>query len=251
VDEQKNKSMVVVVVVIVIVLGIIAYFVAGAKGLAGVLNFMKWGLIGVFILGLAFWGVWYLFIRKVRDDRVALNSQRIIEQSKLTKPTMLNDLYLSGDMEHPQIRLGKIIGYTRVKNIKDEEEDVFVFKKAGFPFSMFEEGKPIRITPDRHSDMIGDIIIEGISLVSHGGFYYINDQHLDTERIDRTIKTEIFRQYTMDVLRDVKIISDMAVGINPEQTKFIEGKSLLKIPSRQDPSVQQQQGSYENPRGGA
>lgn len=240
--------MVVVVIVIIIALGVIAYFVAGAKGVAGILNFMKWGIIGVFIIGLAVWGVWYLFIRKVRDDRVALNAQKIVEQSKLTKPTMLGDLYLSGDKDYPQIRLGKIIGYTRIKNILGEEEDVFVFKKAGFPFSMFEEGKAIRIDPDRHSDMIGDIIIQGISLVSHGGFYYINDEHLNIERIDRTIKTEVVRQYTMDVLRDVKIISDMAVGINPEQTKYIEGKSLLKIPSRSEP-VGQQQGTYENPRG--
>jgi hypothetical protein len=242
--------MVVVIIVIVIALAVIAYFVAGARGVAGILNFMKWGLVGVFVIGLAVWAAWYLFIRKVRDDRVALNSQRIIEQSKLTKPDMLGDLYLSGDKEHPQIRLGKIMGYTRIKNVQNQEEDVFVFKKAGFPFSMFEEGKPIRVNPDRHSDMIGDIVVEGISLVSHGGFYYINDDHLDIERIDRTIKTEVIRQYTMDVLRDVKIISDMAVGINPEQTKYIEGKSLLKIPSRSEP-IGQNQGTYENPRGGA
>jgi len=240
-DEQKNRSVVIVVVVIVIALGIIAYFVAGAKGIAGIINFMKWALVGVSVAFLGGWGAWYLFIRKVRDDRVALNSQKIIEQSKLTKPTMLGDLYLSGDKEYPQIRLGKIIGYTRVKNILGEESDVFVFKKSGFPFSMFEEGKAIRVNPDRHSDMIGDIIIEGISLVSHGGFYFINDEHLDTERIDRTIKTEVFRQYTMDVLRDIKIITDQAIGLDEFHIKGIESRSLLKIPSRIDPNQQQQQ----------
>ncbi len=246
-NEQKGRSMIVVIVIIIIALGVIAYFVAGARGLAGIMNFLKWALIGVFIIGLAVWGVWYLFIRKVRDDRVALNSQKIVEQAKLTKPEMLGDLYLSGDIEHPQIRLGKIIGYTRIKNILDEEEDVFVFKKAGFPFSMFEDGKAIRVNPQSHSEMIGDIIIEGISLVAHGGFYYINNHHLDVERIDRTIKTEVIRQYTMDVLRDVKIISDQAIGINPEHQRQLEGKSLLKIPSRQEP-IQQQQSSYDNPR---
>jgi hypothetical protein len=240
-DEQKNRSVIIVVVVVVIVLGIIAYFVGGAKSVAGIFNFMKWALIGVSIIGLALWGVWYLFIRKIRDDRVALNASRIVEQAKLTKPEMLGDLYMSGDMEHPQIRLGKIIGYTRIKNILDEESDVFVFKKAGFPFSMFEEGKAIRVNPEKHTDMIGDIVIEGISLVSHGGFYYINEQHLDMERIDRTIKTEVIRQYTMDVLRDVKIISDAAISIDPSHQKSMEQRSLLKIPSRIDPNQQQQQ----------
>ena len=201
-DEQKNRSMVVVVIVIVIILAIVAYFVAGARGVAGILNFMKWAIIGVAIIGIAVWAVWYLFIRKIKDDRVALNAQGIIEQSKLTKSEFLGDLYLSGDMEHPQIRLGRIIGYTRLKNMMNEEEDVFVYKKAGFPFSMFEEAKAIRVRPENHTDMIGDIVIQGIALVAHGGFYYINEQHLDTERIDRTIKTEVFRRYTMDVLRE-------------------------------------------------
>jgi hypothetical protein len=243
-DEQKNRSVVVVIIIIVIVLGIIAYFVAGARGVAGIMNFMKWALIGVSVVGIAVWGVWYLFIRKVRDDRVALNAQRIVEQSKLTKPEFLGDLYLSGDMGHPQIRLGKIMGYTRIKNILNEEEDVFVFKKTGFPMSMFEEGKAIRVHPDKHSDMIGDIVIEGISLVAHGGFYYINEQHLDIERIDRTIKTEVIRQYTMDVLRDIKIITDQAIGLDEAHIKGIESRSLLKIPSRIDPNQQQQQ-NYE------
>jgi hypothetical protein len=246
-DEQKNRSMVVVVIIIVVVLALVAYFVAGAKGIAGVFNFMKWALIGVLIIGLAVWGVWFLFIRKTRDDRVALNAQGIIEQAKLTKPEFIGDLYLSGDKEHPEIRLGKIVGYTRIINIKNENEDVFVFKKTGFPMNVFEDAKAIRVNPDYHSKMIGDIIIEGISLVAHGGFYYINESHLDVERIDRTIKTEVIRKYTMDVLRDVKIISDQAIGINPAHQQMLEGKSLLKIPSRQEP-IQQQQGTYENPR---
>lgn len=244
-DEQKNRSVIVVVIIIVIVLGLVAYFIAGAKGVAGIFNFLKWALIGVLIIGLAVWGVWYLFIRKVRDDRVALNQQQIVEQAKLTKPEFLNDLFISGDMEHPEVRLGKIVGYTRIKNIKNQEEDVFVFKRTGFPMNMFEEAKAIRIAPERHSKMIGNIIVEGISLVSHGGFYYINDEHLNVDKIDQTIKTEVIRKYTMDVLRDVKIISDQAIGINPQHQQMLEGKSLLKIPSRQEP-IQQQQGSYES-----
>jgi len=246
-DEQKNRSVIIVVIVVVIVLAIIAYFVGGARGVAGIFNFMKWALIGVSIIGLALWGVWYLFIRKIRDDRVALNASRIVEQAKLTKPEMLGDLWMSGDMEHPQIRLGKIIGYTAIKNVLGESEDVFVYKKSPFPLSMFEEGKAIRVHPDYHTDMIGDIILQGIALVNHGGFYYINEQHLDTERIDRTIKTEVFRRYTMDVLSDIKIITDLAVGLDENHLKQIESRSLLKIPSRVDPNQQQQQ---QPPSGG-
>lgn len=240
-DEGKNRQVIIVVIVIVVVLGIIAYLLAGARGLVGVMNFIKWAFIVVCLIGLAVWAVWFLFIRQIKDDRVAMNAKKIIEQSRLTKPDLIGDLYMSGDLEHPQVKLGKIEGYSRIKNILDEEEDVFVFKRAGFPFSMFEDGKAVRVNPDDHTDMIGDIIIKGISLVNHGGFFYVNQQHLQFDRIDKTIKSEVVRTYTMDTLRDLKIITDMAVGLDQAHIKSMESRSLLKIPSRIDPNAQQQQ----------
>jgi hypothetical protein len=246
--EEKNRQFLVVAVVVIIVLVIVGYVLAGAKGVSGILNFVKWTTIIVIIIGIAVWGAWFLFIRKVRDDRVALNVKSIIEQARLTKPQTLSDIYISGDKEHPRIRLGNIIGYTRIKNINNEEEDVFVFQKAGFPFSLFEEPKALRCLPETHSEMIGDIIVAGISLVQHGGFYYINTEHLDLDRTDKTIKAEVMRKFTIDTLRDIKIISDIAIGIDPTHSKMLEGRSLLKIPSRTEP-IQPQQNTYEQPRG--
>jgi hypothetical protein len=247
-DEGKNRQILVIGIIIIIVLAVVGYLVAGARGVAGILNFVKWAFIGVLIIGVGAWAAWFLFIRQVRDDRVALNVKQIIEQARLTKPQTLGDLFISGDLEHPQVRLGNIIGYTRVKNIKDEEEDVFVIKKYGMPFSMFEEPKVIRINPELHSEMVGDIICKAISLVSHGGFFYVNTDHLDVERIDRTIKSEVLRKYTMDVLRDIKYISDSAIGISPDFQKQLEQRSLLKIPTRQEPiqptQPPQQGGTY-------
>jgi hypothetical protein len=249
VDEGKNRQIIVVVIIVVIVLVIIGYLIGGVRGLSSLLTFVKYAFIGVLIVGIAVWSAWYLFIRKERDDRVAMNVKKLIEQSRLTKPDTIGDLYISGDKEHPQIRLGHIIGYSRIKNIQNKEEDVFIFKKAGLPFSFFEEPRVLRVMPDQHSQMIGDIVVEGISLVLHGGFLYVNNEHLNIEGVDRTIKTEVLRTYTMDVLRDVKIISDMAIGIDPIHAKAMEGKSLLRIPSRTEP-IAPQEGTYENPQGG-
>lgn len=248
-DEGKNRQVIIVVIVIVVVLGIVAYLLAGARGLVGVMNFIKWAFIVVCLIGLAVWAVWFLFIRQIKDDRVAMNAKRIIEQSRLSKPDLINDLWMSGDLEHPQVKLGRIEGYSRVKNILGEEEDVFVFKKSGFPFSMFEDAKAFRVHPDDHSDMIGDIIIQGISPVSHGGFLYVNQQHLDLTRIDTTVKSEVVRTYAMDTLRDLKIISDLAVGLDANHEKQLQGRSLLKIPSRVDPNAGQQQQQGNNQGG--
>lgn len=249
-NEGKNRMIVVFAIIFIIILIALGYFIGGLRGISAIFGFLKWAIIGIVIVGLTVWGVWYLFIRKERDDRVALNVKTIVNQSKLTKPETLANLFISGDVEHPQVRLGKIIGYTRIKNSKGLEEDVFVWKKSMFPFSMFEEPKAIRVNPDQHSEMIGDIIIQGISLVEHGGFFYVNTDHLDVEKVDKTIKSEVLRRFTFDVLRDIKIISDMGIGINPEHQKYLEGKSLLKIPTREQPVATQP--SYEETgRGGA
>jgi hypothetical protein len=246
-DEGKNRQVIIVVIVIVIILAIVGYLIGGVRGLSGMLSFLKYAVIGVLIVGMAVWAVWFLFIRKVRDDRVAMNVKKLIEQSKLTKPETISDLYMGGDKDHPQIRLGHIDGYSRIKNNLGEEIDIFVFKKFGLPMSLFEEPKVLRVSPGQHSKMIGDIVVEGISLVLVGGFLFINTEYLDIDKLDKTIKTEIIRDYTMDVLRDVKIISDSAIGINPEHQKMMEGRALMKIPSRTEPIPQQTEGSYENP----
>lgn len=242
-DEGKNRQIIVMAIIVIVLLAIIGYALGGVRGISGIAGFLKWAVIGVLIVGIAFYAVWFLFIRKVRDDRVALNVQNIIHQAKLTKPETIGDLYISGDMQHPQVKLGKIVGYCRVQNVKGSEEDVFVWKKAGFPFSMLEEPKVLRVAPEQHSDMVGDIVVQGISVVQHGGFLYINTDHLDIGMIDATIKTEVIRKFAIDVLSDIKIISDMAVGINPEHQKLLESKSLLKLPGTSN-MVQGQQ-SYE------
>lgn len=245
-DENKNRMILGFAVIFIIVVAVLGYLLGGLRGIANLFNFLKWVVIGSIILGMIVWGVWFLFIRKIRDDRVALNMQQIVKLAKLTKPSTIRDLYLSGDKEHPQIRLGVITGYTRIKNMKGEEEDVFCWKKAGFPLSMFEDSKAIRLQPEQHSEMIGDIIMKGIALVTHGGFFYVNTDHLDTEMIDQTIKTEVIRKFALDVLSDVKIISDLAVGLDSSHVKGMESRSLLKIPTQQQPI--QQNPSYEEMR---
>jgi hypothetical protein len=96
-DENKNRQVIVVVIIVVIALAIIGYLIGGVRGISGILNFLKWALIGVLVVGIALWAVWFLFIRKVRDDRVAMNVKKLIEQSKLTKPETIGDLYIGGD----------------------------------------------------------------------------------------------------------------------------------------------------------
>lgn len=227
-----KKSVIIYILLGVIILGVASYFLLGTRGVVAMMRTLRTLVIWTIVIGIAVYGVWYFFIRKERDDRVHLNAKRVIEQSLIYKSPFLRDLYISGDKNHPQVRLGKITGYSRVANVKGEQEDVFVFKRAGFPFGIFEEHKAIRVPPDKHSDLIGDVVIEGISLIYFGGFFYVNSDYLDYEKIDQTITTEIKRTTMFDMLKDWKVVIDMALGISPEHQKVLERKDLLKIPSR-------------------
>jgi len=236
---MKARSILIYGLLILLVMSVLAYVFLGVRGITGLLKTIRTWVIWGIILGLIFYGVWYFFIRKEKDDRVHLNAKRIVEQSMAYHSPFLRDLFLSGDKNHPQVRLGRIIGFSRVANAKGEQEDVFVYKKSGFPLSLFEEPKAIRVSPEDHTELIGDITIEGISLVKYGGFYFINKDYLDYQKIDQTIITEVKRTLIFDMLSDWKIVTDEALGISPEHQKQLEKKDLLKIPSRTAQGEQQ------------
>jgi len=228
-----KKSWIIYVIGIIAILTLIAYFWMGTRGITSLLHTLKVWIIWMIVIGLAVYGVWYFFIRKEKDDRVHLNAKKVIESALQYKTPFLRDLYLSGDKNHPQVRLGKIHGYTRIINAKGEQEDVFVFKHNSFPLSLFEEHKALRVNPDKHTSLIGDVIVEAISVMKYGGFYYINQDIADLQKIDQTIISEVKRTLMFDMLSDWKNVVDDALAISPEHQKELEKKDLLKIPTRQ------------------
>ncbi len=236
------KKVVIYILVAVVILSLVAYFLMGATAMGTLLKALKNLVIWVIVIGIAFYAVWYFFIRKPKDDRVHLNAQRVIQSAQAFRTPFLRDLFISGDKNHPQVRMGKILGYTRIINVKGENEDVFVYKRSGFPMNLFEEFKAIRVRPEKHTKLIGDVIIEAISVMKYGGFLYINQDVADLQRIDQTIISEVKRTLMFDMLSDWKNVVDDAIAISPEHQKALEKKDLLKIPGRQQEQQNQGQG---------
>lgn len=252
--ENKEKS----TKVIIIIAGIIfAIFILTAvlMGFRGFLKIISTGMIILFAGGIVFASVylfWYLFLKKHKFDVTYVNKQKLIEAGKLIgKSNLMGNLTLSGDSKHSMITLGKIIGYCRIQVLtrtnkldskgeiifrtKDdgtkepeyilgkEEQDIFIVKKG-----VFAEPMVVRVSPEDHDDLVGDVVLKGFSLIPHSEYWFLNSDHLDVRKIDFAILKEAQRGIMFEMLRDQKEVVDRAVGLDARHKKDIENKNLYE-----------------------
>lgn len=260
-DGQKRGVMALVVIVVIAFIIILSTVFFGIRSVGKILIFVLGFILVLSIVGIVFWAIWYLFIRKPKFDATYQNKKRLIEAGKISKPTSVNDLYLSGDRGHSRVKLGKIVGYCRIKVMKkmieydretgeplfiekggkkyekstilEEEQDVFIIESAGFPWKYFMDPKVIRVKPDEHDQIVGDVTLNGFSLVPISEYYYLHDDYLDVRKIDFNILKEAERSIYFESLKDTKEIIDKAIGLDSGHKKDIENKSLYEIPQLQ------------------
>ncbi len=211
---------------------------------------------------------YYLFLKKQKFDVNYVNKERLTDAATRIKRPLLKDLYLSGDKGHSRALVGTIMGYARIqvlsrnyiyKEEKDEqgiitkvlytkknekgdklpqytlnkqEQDVFVVKTKGLA-GMFSESMVIRVSPEDHDELIGDVTIYGYSIIPIGGYWFLNSDHLDVRKIDYAILKEAERTIAFTTLSDVKELIDRATGIDAKHKKSIESKSLVELPEMQ------------------
>jgi hypothetical protein len=194
--------------------------------------------------------------KKPKVDLVAKDMQDIIDAGTMSKPPMMRDLYFTGDKEHGEFRVGKIIGYcqlqsykdlNRIANLSKEElellekkgidpsnyiikEDCFIFKRMGF-LGFLEPPKVLRTLEDEHSQLIGDVKIFAVSMIKKYDYYWPNRGHLDIARIDTAIIREAWRGQIHQFLKDMVAINQRAAGLDADHRKDLENRKLLKLPS--------------------
>lgn len=257
-EAVRDKKTIIIVIIGIAFLMLFGYtlFTSGQAGLSELFSrFIKWAIVLV-IFGLIVFAIMKIF-QKPPVDLVANDRTDIIDAGILSKPPMVRDLYFTGDKEHGEFRVGKIIGYVQLQSYKDLDilagltqgqinemekqgkvpsdyiikEDVFIFKKFGFPFSFFEEPKVLRTLEDEHSQLIGDVKVYGVSMIKKFGYYWPNRGHLDIARIDIGVIREAWRGQVHQFLRDMVSITQNAVGLDAEYKKELDQRKLLKIPS--------------------
>jgi len=257
-ETRKDRSMIIWVFVgiIIILIAVYTLWTGGTAGLTSLLwTFAKWIVVAA-IVGLIVFVVMKIF-QKPKVDLVENDRKDIIEAGILSKPPMVRDLYFTGDKEHSEFKVGKIIGYCQLQSYKDldilagltprqiEElekqgkipaeyiikEDCFVFKTLPSPFSVFEEAKVLRTLEDEHSQLIGDVKVYGVSMIKKYNYFYPNRAHLDIARIDIAVIREAWRGQVHQFLRDMVSITQNAVGMDADYKKSMDQRKLLKIPS--------------------
>jgi len=264
-DEQKRSFGLLIAIVVIAFIVILASIFFGIKSIGKILVFLVGFLLVLSIIGIVVWAVWYLFIKKQKFDATYQNKKRLVEAGKISKPDSVNDLYLSGDRGHSRVKVGKIIGYCRVKVMKklveydkdtgeaimhtdkfgkkrekssiiEEEQDIFIVERVGFPLKYFIEPIVIRVRPDEHDNIVGDVSLSGFSLVPISEYYYLHQDYLDVRKIDFNILKEAERGIYFESLKDTKEIIDKAIGIDSGHKKDIEKKNLWEIPQLQQGS---------------
>lgn len=223
--ESKTKLLLLGVVFVTIIMTLILF------GFKSLFTFVKWFAIIMFIvlfIGFIFWVVYTLFIKQKKIDLVALQSKKIVSSAKICKPEHLRFLYTSGDRFHESVKLGRITGFTIVKNYENENEYIFTFKKMAFPFSLFEDENILRCDPKDCTSPVGDVYIRTLAILKISEYYYLNKDSLNTHKVDETIFAEAKRGLLFLTLAEMKQITDKAMGLDAEHNKQIEGNKLIK-----------------------
>jgi len=257
-ESHSDKGRIILVGVVILVILVIIYTLA-TEGTIGVYAMLQkiliWGIV-LSMIGIVVYGI-FKYLQKPPVDLVALDIQNIVDAGILSKPPMLKDLYFTGDKEHGEFRVGKIIGYCQLQSYKDLnkiaslsdedvvemkkkginpsnyiiKEDCFIFKKFGFPMSMFEEPKVLRLLEDEHSQLVGDVKVYAVSMLRKYGMYWPNRGHLDIARIDHAVIKEAWRGQIHEFLKDMVAINQRASGLDADHRKELENRKLLKLPN--------------------
>ena len=258
--EKKGKTFIIIGVILVVIVIAVVFFL----GVRGILKIFGTILVIAMFLGLLFllgYLFWHIFLKKHRYDVTYVNKQRLIMAGKLMgKDGVMGDLYVSGDMGHNRYKIGKILGYCRIQvltrenkydknkniimkeekvgqfgetvkvpdyTIGKEEQDVFILKKG-----LFQEPLVVRVSPEDHDELVGDVTLKGFSLIPHSEYMFLNSDYLDVRKIDFAILKEAERGIMFESLRDMKSIVDKAVGLDSSHKKDIEKKNLVDIPDQ-------------------
>lgn len=258
--DKKGKGILITIIIIVAIFTLL-YWLLGVRGL---LNILKWMFIILFILailGTVFYFVWFFFFKKQKFDVTYVNKQKLLNACNRGNTGMLKGLFLSGDKGHNRVFWGRITGYCRISvltrtlkykvdkktgektqlyeedektplyNYGKEEQDVFsISHSKTFIGRLFEEEDLVRVSPEDHDELIGDITIYGFSLIPISEYWFLNNDLLDVRKIDYAILKEAERGIMFEMLRDSKEIIDKASGLDTGHQKRIEERSLYEIP---------------------
>jgi hypothetical protein len=246
---------------------IVIYLLMGFQGVWKIIKGISIFLLIIGCIALAVYLIWFLFIRKQKFDVTAVNKKKLSIAGQYQCPETIKnrDLRLSGDRGHSSVIFGKIKGFLKIRvlnrklvfennkpvyheegdrrtplyQLSDEVQDVFIVKKGGFLSNIFEDPKVVRIKPEDHSELVGDVTVYGVNLVPISEYWFLEKDYLDVRTIDRSILLEAERGVLFESLKDMKTMLDQAINLDQKHRKIIEEKSLVEVPQFKNLAVNQ------------
>jgi hypothetical protein len=263
--DHKGKTVWIIVGVAILLIAV-AYIIFGVKNIGKMVVFLLEACLLLGTIGAIAYLFYHLFVKQQRYDVLYVNKQKILEACRKFKNPLLKDLYVSGDKAHTRAKIGKIINCIRMQSVTrkyvyrdatnpktgetykvistqvDEkgqeqpqyeleqmEQDVFAVKNKGLA-GWFSDPMIIRVEPNQHDELVGDVSLFGYSLIPIGEYWFLNSDHLDVRKIDYSILQESIRHMSIEMLRDMKALTDSASGLDAKHKKGIESKALYEIP---------------------
>lgn len=260
--EDKGGKWSKVIFIILIILVVIIVLITLFVGLRGLKQFFTW-LIGIILfLGIIFglmYVFWLIFIKKDYKDIPATYKKKLVQTAKMMKNDMLGDLYLSGDIKHNRIKLGKFL-YLRItlprqtKTIVDveptpdnpnpaektKEQDVtkpvkvdcFLIVKKGIRDLLFSNPIFVLVKPQDHnfSSVFNDVTINGFNLVPlDSQFFTIDKRNLDIDII-KGMATNYIREVVYEIFRDLDKLVKQAMNLDQQFQKEKQKSLEFEIP---------------------
>lgn len=237
--DSKKTGMTLIILISVIIL-VIAFLVGGIDGFFGILKVAIYLAMTAFFFGFIVYIVYFLFFKKHPRNIPYENWKSYLRSGLDNGPDMMEELILTGDKQHSAKRFMTIMGYLRIMGFDGKEYDMFIGKKS--PKNPFEEHKIVMIEPGEHSDLIGDVYIEGMSLILKYGYYFLNTNMLNFNAIDKFVALDTLRTATYDTLGDMKGFIDRATALDADFVRRRAEDKLLKIPTLQGQQPPQNNG---------
>lgn len=267
-NKNYGKIAIIITILILIITIAVVIFVFGVRGIIKIILTIIQILVILSLLFAMLYLFYHLFLKKQKYDVNYVNKKKLIEAGTRQHRPDMKDLYISGDKAHSRVCLGKITGYVRIQTLSrnylfternnpdgtttkeyimdtddkgnqkprytldKQEQDVFIVKPKGMA-GWFADQMVIRVNPEDHDELVGDITLYGFSLIPISEYWFLNNDYLDVRKIDYAILKEAERTIAFVTLSDVKELIDEAVGIDAKHKKGIESKSLVEIPETQ------------------
>jgi len=253
-----GKIIFIILIILVVIIILITLFV----GLGGLKQFFTW-LIGLILFLCIIFGILYiiylLFIKKSYIDIPATYKKKLIQTAKMMKNEMLGDLYLSGDIKHNRIRLGKYL-YLRMtlpkqtvktekvvptpdnpnpieteKKVEETEPikvDCFLIVKKGLREWFFSNPIFLIVKPSDHnySSIFNDVTINGFNLVPlDSQFYTIDHRNID-QTIIKALATSYIREVVYEIFRDLDKLVKQSMNLDHQFQKEKQKSLEFEIP---------------------